>query len=297
MLRSIGLSPSRALSGFVDFLVLKRALTRVGEDSVAFSMRDVNFTGAMDELAGTYPAGVAAIAPADIRPFVKIFGTADYLTHKYSSNGAADTLAGSNWRQIVRVFGKKPRRGSLELGHEQHLSATLLKSGDLLPALDDAALWFHRADNLDGQLAAETDGATLGAQLRERFIQKLGLTSAEIGALFDSAQSPLAGRPLDDVLQENVANPRDYLPQLSHEDTGSVDLADLTVSFETLANGAGLRLSHELVLRFVASLGAKRFLILTGLRGFGQNEACATRSQRGLHLRPTKEMNQTLITR
>ena len=263
---------SRALSGFVDFLVLKRALSREGENSIAFSMRDANFTGAMSELAGTYPGAVAAIAPANIRPFVKVFGTADYLTQKYPSNGAADTLAGSNWRQIVRVTGRKPRRGSIEPGHEQHLAATLLKAGDLLPALDDAAIWFHRAYDLAGQLTAVADGAALGARLREAFVQKLGLTNAEIGVLFDSTQAPLAGQALDHVLQDNVADPREYLPNLPEEDTGTGELAELLISFETLANRSGLRLSRPLLLRFAAALGAKRFLILSGLAGSGKTK-------------------------
>ncbi len=235
-------------------------------------MRDANFTGAMSELAGTYPGAVAAIAPANIRPFVKVFGTADYLTQKYPSNGAADTLAGSNWRQIVRVTGRKPRRGSIEPGHEQHLAATLLKAGDLLPALDDAAIWFHRAYDLAGQLTAVADGAALGARLREAFVQKLGLTNAEIGVLFDSTQAPLAGQALDHVLQDNVADPREYLPNLPEEDTGTGELAELLISFETLANRSGLRLSRPLLLRFAAALGAKRFLILSGLAGSGKTK-------------------------
>ena len=262
---------SRALSGFADFLVLKRALTRAGGDSIAFSMRDADFTGAMSEVAGTYPAGVGTTPPANIRPFVKVFGTAAYLTRKYPSNGAADTLAGSNWRQIVRITGR-PRRGSIETGHEQHLAATLLKSGNLLPGLDDAAIWFHRAYDLDGQLAAVVDGTTLGTQLRESFTQKLGLTNAETAVLFDREQAPLAGQSLDDVLQDTVADPHEYLPNLSDEDTGTGELAELLDAFETLANSSGLRLSRPLLRRFTAALGAKRFLILSGLAGSGKTK-------------------------
>ena len=52
------------------------------------------------------------------------------------------------------------------------------------------------------------------------------------------------------------------------------DLGEMLASFETLANGVsvGLRVRHDLLLRFTAALGAKRFLILGGLAGSGKTK-------------------------
>ena len=60
---------SRAKSGLVDYLVLKRALARAGANEIPFSSTDANFTGAMSDLAATYPPGIthaAAIAALNL---------------------------------------------------------------------------------------------------------------------------------------------------------------------------------------------------------------------------------------
>src|ERR1039458_8592487 len=112
---------SRAKSGLVDFLVLKRALARASANEVPFSSTDANFTGAMSDLAATYPAGTVHAAPAKFSPFVKVFGTAGaekYVTKKWLTNGPADTLSGPKWTTVVQIEGSKPRRGSLKADHE-----------------------------------------------------------------------------------------------------------------------------------------------------------------------------------
>ncbi len=54
-------------------------------------------TGAMVDLAATYPPGIGFAQPANFSPFVKVFGTAGaekYVTRKWLTNGPADTLSG-----------------------------------------------------------------------------------------------------------------------------------------------------------------------------------------------------------
>jgi len=272
---------SRALSGFVDFLVLKRALVKSSSDSIELSMKNENFTGAINELAGTYPPGMAIALPAKARPFIKVFGTADYLTAKYLSNGASVTLAGSNWRSIVRIFGNRPRSASLESGHEQHLATTIIKAGQFLPALEDAAIWYHRATDLEQALEPISDLSNLTDQLCDSFINALGLTEAELAILFQRTPHSLAGIEIGDVLQEAVADPATYLPGLESgmdpkpgAETGTGDLSGMVDAFIALSasEAVGLRVTDELLRRFAAALGSKRFLILTGLAGSGKTK-------------------------
>lgn len=258
----------------MDFLVLKRALVRAGAKEVPFSSTDANFTGAMSNLAATYPAGIVHAAPAKFSPFVKVFGTAGaekYVTRKWLTNGPADTLSGPKWTSVVQIEGSKPRRGSLKADHEPYLAALLLKAGSELPALTDAAIWYHRATDLDEEFVSIADSDQLDAYLCQSFAEQLALTNEEIAVLFDKDAEPLGGQSFGDILRDTVANPQEYLPDLGG---GSGELDEMLAAFETLANGEaiGLRLGHELLLRFTAALGAKRFLILSGLAGSGKTK-------------------------
>lgn len=272
---------SRALSGFIDFLVLKRALVKAQSDSIELSMKNENFTGAIFEMTGTRPISVPVESSVDMPPFVKVFGTAGYLTAKYPSNGASVTLAGSNWRPIVRIFGSKPKSASLESGYEKHLTATLIKSGHLLPALEDAAIWYHRATDIERALDTNSDPVNLLDQLCKDFVSDLGLTETELTALFHRNKDSLAAMAIGDVVQDTVANPTTYLPELNagveiktELEMGSGDLSDLISSFLDLTRmeHVGLRVPEGLFRRFVAALGSKRFLILTGLSGSGKTK-------------------------
>lgn len=265
---------SRAKSGLMEFLVLKRALTRSGKPTIPFSMTDPDFTGAMNDLAATYPTGIALDPPPKFSPFVKVFGTAGaekYVTKKWRTNGPADTLSGPKWKSVVEVEGSNPRRGSLKADHEQHLAALLLKSGAQLPALTDAAVWYHRAENLETLLGGAADGATLEEQLRAAFVAQLGLNEEELATLFDATAGTLEGQPVTEITSEAVADPQAYLPDL---EAVSDDLGEMLGAFQDLANSAavGLRLERTLILRFAAALGAKRFLVLSGLAGSGKTK-------------------------
>ena len=106
------------------------------------------------------------------------------------------------------------------------------------------------------------------------FIEQLGLTDEEIAVLFDTDARPLEGQSLDELLCDMVSDPKGYLPTIRNEEAGSGELHDMIAAFEVLANGAtvGLRVSRPLLLRFTAALGAKRFLILSGLAGSGKTK-------------------------
>lgn len=266
------LAASRALSGFTDFLVLKRALVRSSGSSVAFSMKDSSFTKAMDDLAGTCPGGVDGVQLRDVRPYVKVFGTLDYVSIKYKTNGAADTLSGPSWRSVVRTYDSRPRRGALEDGYVQHLASRLLKSGSYLPGLADAAIWYHRAIDLEASFGAIVDVEQLDDSLRASFIERVGLTPEEIDVIFDESARPLQGLELEDVLSDSVADPTDYLPSTQNEVAANDDLRHMLAAFQTKCNGesVSLHVGPQASLRFVASLGAKRFLILSGLAGSGK---------------------------
>lgn len=265
---------SRARDGLVHFLVLKRSLVRANANDVAFSSNDEHFTGGMRDLAGTYPPETGLVAPAGIYPFVKVFGTAGadkYVSGRWTTNGPADALSGPRWSAVVQIHGNRPRRGSFKPDYQAHLPGLLLKAGHQMPCLIDAAIWYHRAVDLEASFGSVRDAAQLDESLRESFIEHLGLTDQEVATLFDAGAEPFNAKPLEDLLSDAIANPQQYLPDLGG---GSGELDEMLAAFEALANGAtvGLRLGHELLLRFTAALGAKRFLILSGLAGSGKTK-------------------------
>lgn len=265
---------SRARDGLVHFLLLKRALARAKTKAVPFSSKDVSFTGAMRDLAATYPPDIGLEAPSKVEPFVKVFGTAGaskYVSGRWTTNGPADTLSGPKWSSVVHLEKTRPRKGSLATDYVQHLGPLLLKSGHQLPSLADAAIWYHRAIDLQARFGNVTDGEQLEERLRASFIKDLGLTDEEMALLFDTETKPLTDQTLTDVLRDEVADPQAYLPDLGGD---SGELHEMITAFEVLANGASvnLRVGRPLLLRFVASLGAKRFLILSGLAGSGKTK-------------------------
>ena len=155
---------SKARSGFVDFLVLKRALVRAGTVEISFSSRDPDFTGAMRDLAATFPAAEQHSMPAGFEPFVKVFGTANaekYVSRKWTTNGPADTLSGPQWSSAVRIEGAKPRRGALKVEYIATLPELILKANGELPTVLDSAIWYYRATDIEEVFGTVTDIAVL----------------------------------------------------------------------------------------------------------------------------------------
>lgn len=208
-------------------------------------------------------------------PFVNIFGSAgspwQYLRAEWRKNGTGPAISGAAWRGVVDLVGERPRSGKLSDHYVTGLGDLLLKAGSRRPSLVDAAIWLHRADDLEARFGAIRDSASLETELRKSLVNQLGLTDEEIAVMFDCDAHPLADLSLDEVLQDTIADPQEYLPDLDR--TGS-DLAGMVSTFETLANSraVGLVVRRPLLLRIAASLAAKRFLILSGLAGSGKTK-------------------------
>jgi len=259
----------------LHFLIFKRASTRERKPVVSFSTGNPHLRNAVDDLTACALNGTNLPHEMRGKPYVNIFGTKDsawqYRNAGWRKNGTGPALSGPVWQGIIDIISENPRSGRLSPGYLKKIPDVLLKKGDALPALTDAAIWYHRADDLESRFGAVPDVAQLDEKLRESFITQLGLTDEEIAALFDADVRPIEGNPLDAVLRPVVANPQEYLPHLGGS---SDDLHDMVGAFETLANSAsvGLCVSRPLLLRFAAALGAKRFLILSGLAGSGKTK-------------------------
>lgn len=286
---------SRAKNGLADFLIIKRALSRSNSVSIAFSSRDINFVGAMEEIAGTYPKEIIASMPSGMSPFVKVFGTLGankYVSQKYKTNGPADTLSGPNWSSVIEITSSKPRKGALKANYLSNLSTLLLKANGDQPSLKDAAIWYHRTQDVSPLLGDATDPTIFEEALRDAFVSDLSLTTDEIATIFDDDAHPFAGLSLPDVVSDQLADPKDYLPDLDLPSQPLGDLAEILNAFEAQANApaVGLRVSRPLLLRFMAGLAAKPFLILGGLSGSGKTKLAQALAR---WLTPTVEDGET----
>ena len=117
---------------------------------------------------------------------------------------------------------------------------------------------------------AVRDSASLETKLRESFVKELGLTDAEIAVLVTARRHPLADLPLEEALQNTVADPR----IISRTWSGQAALGrdDFCVRDVSHSLEVGLVVRRPLLLRIAASLAAKRFLILSGLSGSGKTK-------------------------
>lgn len=272
------LGESRASRSMLNFLVFKRASTLAHGTVVSFSASNLSLGTAVDDLAACAPNGTHLPHLLLDKPHVNVFGSTgspwQYLGKNWRTNGTGPALSGAAWRGIIDIISERPRKGQLSEDYARKLPSVMLKAGKQLPTLTDAAIWYHRADDLEARFGAVADTKQLDERLRASFIEQLGLTDKEIDAIFDARARPLDDQQLTAVLSDTVADPQEYLPDLKDQDIGSGELADMLIAFEKLANSAevSLRLSRPLLLRFVAALAAKRFLILSGLAGSGKTK-------------------------
>ncbi|MCX6907000.1 MAG: hypothetical protein NTY01_03040 [Verrucomicrobia bacterium] len=267
---------SKAQRGFTDFLVLKRALTRAGQASVPFSMKDPHFTGAIQELVGTRQnQGTSSRDKDRLPPFFKVFGTAQPVSKKMLTNGPADTLSGPAWQPLVRLEGQRPRRGSLRSGHEGHLEDLLLKREGQKPMLTDAAIWFFReSDLLSKGVAMTGSGKSLRQALERAFVAELSLNQKEVSVLFGSGSLPLDSVTVSELVQPQPASPEDFLPLGDVTTAEQADWTEVAAAFEKDASSkeVGLQTNGSQAVRFATSLLAKRFLVQTGLAGSGKTK-------------------------
>lgn len=271
------LADSSARSGFVDFLVFKRSLNRAQGIEIPFSSTDQNFTGAMKDLAASFPLMPGLEIRDGVKPFVKIFGTGQtekYVSHKWISNGPADTLSGPKWENVVEVNGANPRKGRLKTGYLQHLHALTIKARGDLPNIYDASIWYHRAADIESVINNTQDiKAALGA-VKNSFTAALGLTQPELAILFKDDTSHYESLTVSDLVSETCAPPLNYLPDLTSA-TGEVgSIETLVQEFLKSCSKAdvGLRVEPGFALRMFSALSAKRLLILAGLSGSGKTK-------------------------
>ena len=267
---------SKAQRGFTDFLILKRALKRANSDTVPFSMKDSNFTGAIHDVAGTKIDQTGIDTASDsCDPFFKVFGIAQGVSRKMLTNGSADTLSGPNWQSIVKLAGQRPRRGGLRAGYKNHLEPLLLKREGNKPTVVDAAIWYYRHTDLDAKLlAASQSNQSVVSMLSASFIEDAGLTPDEILHLFDNTSTTSIALSASDF-QGTPAQPQTYLPSSRPQpDDTPRGIEQMASAFnsEATSDSVGLHLPDGISARFIAALMSKKFLILTGLSGSGKTK-------------------------
>lgn len=267
---------SRSSRSMLNFLIFKRAISLANSAIVSFSARsDSYLVKAVEDLAACSPNSTKLPHQLHKKPYINVFDSSGspwlYLGSNWRTNGTGPALSGAVWRGVIDIVSERPRKGQLAEGYTQKLASVVMKAGTKLPGLTDAAIWYHRATDVQAQFGDVTDSAELDERLRASFIEALGLTNEEIALLFDVDAKPLAELPLSQILTETVADPQNYLPDLGG-DNG--ELHELIAAFKAHANRptVGLRVNRALLLRFVAALGAKRFLILSGLAGSGKTK-------------------------
>lgn len=241
---------SKAKAGLLDFLVVKRTF-KLKAAPVAIAQSESAYTTALNQLAGSNTNS----APG---PYVNVFAITDnsqgYRSAKFPSNGTNTTIAGNSWNPIINLTNEKPRKASLRPGYEGHLERLLLKtsSGEDKPSLDDAAIWYHRAVDIDALVSGiSAPGQRLQA-LRAHFVGDLDLSATEIGHLFDLSPASIDAS----AFVGHLADPDAYLPHVS------VALATTPVIVTGTCS-----------LDLVAALAAKPFVILTGPSGTGKSRA------------------------
>lgn len=163
------LGDSRASRSMVHFLILKRTGVRVGQDVVSFSQKNDDLGRAVDDLTQLFSAGATVPRSLLGKPHFNPFGSANsawqYLGGNWRENGTGPTLSGAVWKGIVDVVSERPRSGKLASGDVGKLPSVLLKRGDRLPSITDAAIWYHRARDIASLLGNTTDPATLEEDL------------------------------------------------------------------------------------------------------------------------------------
>lgn len=179
------LSESRASKSMLNFLVFKRASARAHESVVSFSNSNENLGNAVDDLASCALNGVSLPLGSQDKPFVNVFGPSDsawrYRNAGWRTNGTGPALSGAIWRGIVDIVSEKPRSGKLSPSYIQKLPGVLLKNGTKLPTLTDAAIWYHRADDLEARFGKLADTKQLEEQLRKSFVEQLGRIHSHVG--------------------------------------------------------------------------------------------------------------------
>lgn len=266
------LNLSRSNHGFADFLVLKRAQHLSGDNPVVMSMKSSSFQQAINDVTNTNEVN----SPSS---FVKVFGMAragqnPYLTSKYPSNGAADTIG--RWHDVVEIIQQGPRVVNLRPTYLAGVKKRFVVKGKgALPTLFHTAVWCYRNTDL------ESLGLTWAQSIQEAkealvasFTKDYGLIDEEIAILFDI--TPKLDLADDDWRTSQPASPTSYLPSVpKSEGAGEVgEIPDSKPAIisppkpTTYVYGNGdVRCPFLLTI----AAAAKPFVILTGPSGTGKS--------------------------
>ena len=182
------LRESRAGSGMINFLILKRALALGPPDGyVRFSTKDKYLQKAIDELTLWTPKDVE-----NDRPFVNIFGTINSKTKgtmskKYRSNGPGDTLRNLPWQTVIETKqGEESLAAKLTDAYRTDLARQTLVQDKKrpMPRLSDAAVWYHRGQDIAGLITKSQKADDIEKILAENFCKQLKLDEADVAILF-----------------------------------------------------------------------------------------------------------------
>lgn len=198
------LSISNARPSLCDFLIVKYAMTQ-GDGTVTLSTVDDTYMRSVDALARVDPGPEEEGLP----PFFNPFGTRrearrGWRTEKYPSNGPPDTVNGPGWRGVFNVLSERPRRVQLDQDYLPHLLRVVTKTEGAPPRLLDAALWFYRAQDVDGWGVLNLDPSP--GDLMDRFVNEIGLSEEEWVTIFGKG----AATPME--YSDAAVVPRRYLP-------------------------------------------------------------------------------------
>ncbi|HRZ07891.1 MAG TPA: hypothetical protein P5102_17440 [Candidatus Competibacteraceae bacterium] len=159
------LGKSRASKSFLHFLVFKRASALAHESIVSFSTSNLYLGTAVDDLTACALNGTHLPDVLRGKPHVNVFGSDGsawrYLGERWRVNGTGPALSGAVWQGIINIVGERPRKGQISKDYARKLPSIMLKAGKQLPTLTDAAIWYHRADDLEARFGAVADTAQL----------------------------------------------------------------------------------------------------------------------------------------
>ncbi|MBX4876965.1 DNA methyltransferase [Rhizobium bangladeshense] len=235
-----------------DFLIVKRTLAIKSEQNVAIAESEKAFIQALDEIGGT---NLQDTNHYYFNPFaLREAGKTGYRPIRYRSNGTNSTISGAPWTGVFEFTEEKPRRVSLKKDHEKALPELALVANERkpLPNLTDAAVWYWRGQDVQKIVGEALNDAERFEKLVTRFQTEIGLTKAEIDAVFDRTAPPIE----DDEFVTEPPSPSDYLPvkALAGGETKTENLSQVSFSL-------------------VSALAAKNFVILTGPSGTGKSRA------------------------
>lgn len=189
------LGASRADRGFVDFLIIKRGMSRSRSETLAMGLRSEHLVAATSELMACDPPD----RPSQrLNPFINVFGTGSHHDHgyrsaRYGTNGTSVTAP--RWRDVFELVGSRPAVLRFSDGYIEHLPKhTLTQVDKPLPHILDAARWFFRFAELNS--IGISTGETADRQLAAAFTEAIGLTEDEIAILFSAEPPPVDGEVL-----------------------------------------------------------------------------------------------------